>query len=462
MRTLADLDALDDRRRKEDAAGLTKLRATLDAQMRSQGAFPEGDPRRGFYDKPLEQTRMLIANAERSLGGDSAPASPPAGGVADVVVPKAAPIAKTLHGTQRPPMRGTGGSGRPAAVGSTQQVDTAPMRERWLSDAASPGDMIKRAITQKMGAQEGPSGPPMPDMGAAEAQASRNRLVAGLGRAGSVIGSAIGGQRADTRFWDEQADDADRPIARASAEREAVRKAIMDKRALDQQGFDNRIKLSGLGLEADKFNATREDRQTERIWEAAKLDRQLAHQLKLAGINNRADLSRAMLIAGMKADKSAGGRDLPAGEASNLGTLDAAQAAVEKLRKDFTEKIGLGSSITQYIPGTDAYDFKQSLGPATQTIGTVLEEGKLTDADFPKYQGMLPGAGSFADSGEAKLQNVEAMIAAKKSGKLGGLKSAGFDVSRFPGPAPSVLEERQTPDGRVLQRMSDGSVRVRQ
>lgn len=89
----------------------------------------------------------------------------------------------------------------------------------------------------------------------AEEQARRQRMIAGLGQAGSTIGAAIGGQQADTSFYDQMRQDADRQ------QQQAVQGA--------QQGDQQRMAVA-------QYLQSRADKGSEIARQQGNVDREFA------------------------------------------------------------------------------------------------------------------------------------------------------------------------------------------
>ena len=140
---------------------------------------------------------------------------------------------------------------------------------------------------------------------------------------------------------------------------------------------------------------------------------------------------QARLAAAAAGPAPKAGPTVPATEAANIGELKAARKSLAELRKSFHDKTGMVSGVTQYLPGTSAALYADEAFAAAQTIGSILEGGKLTDADFPKYQRMLPQAGDSRERADAKVSLLARMLDEREKGKVEGLTAAGFSTGGF-------------------------------
>ena len=125
-----------------------------------------------------------------------------------------------------------------------------------------------------------------------------------------------------------------------------------------------------------------------------------------------------------------GGNDLTAAKAGELGQLNSAEGALDNIQLEFN-KLGSGAFLTQIFPTTDASKFENNRIATAQTIGTILEGGKLTDPDFEKYLNLMPSQSDSKGTATHKINTVKKMIELSRSGQLKSLQQAGFDVRKF-------------------------------
>lgn len=167
----------------------------------------------------------------------------------------------------------------------------------------------------------------------------------------------------------------------------------------------------------------------------------------------RARLARLKAPPGGAA-AAGGGRQLPASEASMLGQLESADAILKTVSDAWDTKAGDAyAGISKIIPATAAKQYGNTKLAAAQTIGTILEEGKLTNSDLiDKYLPLMPDASDTKATKAYKVQLLTEMIQAKRSGKISGFKKAGYQTSGFEGGAPPVA----APGGDVEMIKPDG------
>lgn len=117
----------------------------------------------------------------------------------------------------------------------------------------------------------------------------------------------------------------------------------------------------------------------------------------------------------------------PAELIGKLGEADAAEQSLASLAKEWQEKASKpGSGIKSLLPGTDASRYEDAANLNAQTIGKFLEEGKMTDADVPRYKAMLPTAYDTPTRAQEKLERLSASIARKKKAHVDALTAAGY------------------------------------
>jgi Na+-transporting NADH:ubiquinone oxidoreductase subunit NqrC len=137
------------------------------------------------------------------------------------------------------------------------------------------------------------------------------------------------------------------------------------------------------------------------------------------------------------------GTKLPAGDAMKLAQADSALSSMSDVDKAVEANkdimgptsgvAGLWESGKRLVgAGNDAnrYDsFDALMRQKAQEIGTYLEGGKLTDADVPKYERLLPKRGEPPEVAAAKSQMVQRLIADRRAKDQATLGQAGYDVS---------------------------------
>jgi hypothetical protein len=123
-------------------------------------------------------------------------------------------------------------------------------------------------------------------------------------------------------------------------------------------------------------------------------------------------------------------QQVPAAAATNVGDLRSATSMLDDLMKTRKAKASDAlSGLLQYVPGTDAAQYKDAQDLAAQVVGLILEGGKLAEADLPRYKALLPGAADSDARAKAKAENIKKLLALKAAGQVDALGRAGFDTS---------------------------------
>lgn len=156
-------------------------------------------------------------------------------------------------------------------------------------------------------------------------------------------------------------------------------------------------------------------------------------------ITSQQEIEQAKIMAGIKAAAPEKQPTVPAGEASQVGELSAATKMADDLWKEWESKASApGSGLLSKVPGTDAAQYPDAQKAAAQSIGTILEGGKLTDADLAKYMALVPTPSDGAERARAKIDRLKRMIEEKKAAKVKGLGQAGYKVGGFDAGAPDA------------------------
>lgn len=186
-------------------------------------------------------------------------------------------------------------------------------------------------------------------------------------------------------------------------------------------------------IEQKKIDIGITEKEKDRI---AEMERE-----KLRG-QNAIDLARVKSFQeGRIANSSSGpsqdsnkpkGKQITASEAGTIGAMESVDKALDTVWRDYqSQASGRGSGIASLIPGSESKLFENSRTPAAQVIGSVLEGGKLSDADAERYRGMLPSPWDSNNEAEAKIKAIKELAKIKIEGQVAGLRKSGFDTEGF-------------------------------
>lgn len=176
-----------------------------------------------------------------------------------------------------------------------------------------------------------------------------------------------------------------------------------------------------------------------------------------------------------------GGKPLVAEQADKLAGHEASLHMINDLRStiaankdDFGPIVGRIASSNPY--NSRGQEVSALFKKASQTIGKSLEGGKLTDADYAKYQKMLPNQNDTPEVANAKLDQLERMVASQRNADLDTYRRVGsnvknFDLTQAPdisvarpkaGSARSIgLGVREANAGQTIRMVApDGSIRL--
>src|SRR5262249_17763151 len=107
---------------------------------------------------------------------------------------------------------------------------------------------------------------------------------------------------------------------------------------------------------------------------------------------------------------------------------------------------GAFAALAQYVPGTNAAQYRDAQDLATQTVGYLLEGGKMTDNDRAYYRSLMPTAADSDERAKAKVENLKQLLYLKASGQLEGLGRAGFNTSALQGLVQAPMNAGQRRD----------------
>jgi hypothetical protein len=158
-------------------------------------------------------------------------------------------------------------------------------------------------------------------------------------------------------------------------------------------------------------------------------ERKAAEAMKFAQIGNENALREIALRGKAKASADAAGlKQLPATVVVEGGDSRAAMESADKLLESFKKKTNFVSGVAQFLPGTDATMYQDERKVAAQVIGRLLEGGKLSDADLPRYVEMLPSPGDGAKRAKNKIDAIKAMVRTKLRADERALRGSGYNT----------------------------------
>lgn len=207
-------------------------------------------------------------------------------------------------------------------------------------------------------------------------------------------------------------------------------------------------------IAAEKAKADAAEKQAAAVLQLDRDSQGRKFQLERDTANNAAALERAKIVGQNKLDAidAKPPPNVPAGEAADLGDLAEVDKQIDSLYEDWRKngRGGILPGITQHIPMTDANSYTKTRDLNAQAIGTKLENGKLSDADFAnKYQKFMPSPGDSEEAANRKKEGLKAYARQKVEGRVKGLGAAGYNTKRLEEIVPKAPAQpvRMAPPG---------------
>jgi len=270
-----------------------------------------------------------------------------------------------------------------------------------------------------------------------------SRKSAKMGAVLEALGAGLG-RASDTLFQGYTG----KAVANPSGgyENNAIRQYLSDKadkRRASQEAADQKFKLAQY-MQQQKMAEGRNAKEDSQFSENVKLKREeMAQKERLA----------QAAAAAKSAAGGPGGRALTSGTAKEIGEFDAAIDMADRLKKLYDNKAAsTGSSALSYIPGTDAFEYDKDRDVAAQTIGGILEGGKLTEEDYNRYRDMLPKPTDTNSVAQVKVDAIKELITARKRGGVEALGQSGYNVANIP-----VAERKDIPSRAQGGKLLSGS-----
>lgn len=255
--------------------------------------------------------------------------------------------------------------------------------------------------------------------------------VASMADAASLMGATAGGSQADTSGFRQGL------MGRADARMKLAQGQIGLQDA--QQEKSNKVAefLMNKNQQQRQFaegEKNKRESQDRLFTQQKELDRLRGiRESDLAAQKAKSD----EVLAGLKKSE---GKQMTSQSAQEIGAFDSAIDMAEQIEKAYNSQAKSNfSGMKSMVRGSDADKYNKQRDVAAQTIGLVLEKGKLTDADYQRYKEMLPSPWDSNEIAQTKMGAIKNLILSKKRGEVGGLGQAGFNISNVP-PVPGELK----------------------
>lgn len=234
-------------------------------------------------------------------------------------------------------------------------------------------------------------------------------------------------------------------IAAASEDRGAA-KAAQDDAALrawvakQQEGIGTRGKMVQSAIESDASDQLKRDLFQPR-GEPAKPREPTPEETAL----KKAQAWRLMhpTQAATKSPAAPKSSAPPTSVLTTLADIDSAQTIMGDLLSGRPEPEGIGSRIKSAVMGqvgqTNEGQYNTRRKAAAQLIGGILEGGKLSDRDFPRYLDLMPAVGDTKEQAQNKADSLRRQLNSKAQSLKASFSGAGYRMPSEPtGPVEMV------------------------
>lgn len=382
------------------------------------------------------------------------PASPP---------PSEAGPASRLTEADAPPVKAA-----PPAAGSTWKHETprtdarTEEKLRMLEELASGDERVREAFGRdKRQAQSaalidaiaaGVSGrqthaPSLPSEAGLESQLQSRRaaLLKAYAASGARPGVPAEYYQAQMKRWAGEDE-------RARAKADAETKTAGEKRANEKVGAER----DATSLDAEKsayFDSALGRQATEG-------ERSAISKMTRKGFEDHIKRQAAFELVRMKQKHgSAGlgdGKQLPATQVTELADYQTAGKQVDDLMASFEG--GAAGGMFEKVKGKLGEWTGTNIGPqeyldqmkaTAQVVGTILEGGKLSESDLPRYMDLMPKPGDSKERATSKRDNIKRLLADKRAGRIKGLRDSGYNAKDTAAPesaaaTPAVASPAET------------------
>lgn len=348
-------------------------------------------------------------------------------------------------------------------------VEVPVPAEQFQQPATAPVEPRKtrlQTVQEYLERTRAPEGPPdfgpEVDVAATRAADARQNQMAALQDASMAFLGRSRGAPADVHTAESA----------ATAQGAARKKAISDYYAAQgRTRMDEAQLLSGAAAEPgrkdpmiererfanDRQRIEEQARHNRMIEEDRDLDRDAKAAGRAAGAASAA--AKAAEKARLARKKEEKGKTLPATTVEGLADLPVAEAAIDEMVDSFGRLnmgglAGKAGSFVSRLPGIggelapDSTEYKSIAQIGMQSVGKILEGGKLAAGDEVKYSAMLPRGGDTPTVVESKRGHLKAFLRSLVRMRAEGLKESGYNVPAefMQGGTPAKTNPSATPD----------------
>ncbi len=203
----------------------------------------------------------------------------------------------------------------------------------------------------------------------------------------------------------------------------------------EQEQFQQEQALKERALEQDAVQETEKIASQEGM-QARRLEHQTQRDIE--------DRKFQKTILNLKSQSAGTGKAITAAAAIQLGDIESSMSALDNILSEY-DKLPVGSSIAQFLPGTDSSRFDDTKAAHAQIIGKALEGGKLSETDIIRYADLMPNQSDLEGTARNKVKQLKILLRLKADGSIDALKKGGFDVSEFikSGKVEEVIQKAQ-------------------
>ena len=133
------------------------------------------------------------------------------------------------------------------------------------------------------------------------------------------------------------------------------------------------------------------------------------------------------------------GKPLTAEATAEMADWTTVTGTLNDLFDSFTQRVPNADVIGQlqargekFVPNSDVQSYLDEAGTAAQMVGVILENGKLAEADFPRYLARMPQPGDSPERAKNKIENIARQVERKLNARK---KAFGEQGYRVPGGA---------------------------
>jgi len=128
---------------------------------------------------------------------------------------------------------------------------------------------------------------------------------------------------------------------------------------------------------------------------------------------------------------AAGAKQLSQPTVEKITNIDASIKDIDRLEAEFMDKTGWASIFNQFVPGSDAKEYKLSAQAAIVAMVKNISGAQVSEKELERIKNLYPKPGTWDSDGKVMFRALREMVTQKRNQYVSGLGASGYDVGAF-------------------------------